>query len=76
MLVNVAKSNIGLQISRLQFNHHMLILKGERHDSPRLTLIRVILAYFLDILYSHYHTHIKQFCIHFEYDKVCKNDNH
>lgn len=26
--------------------------------------------------YIHIITHIKQFFIHFEYDKVCKNDNH
>ncbi len=52
MLVNVAKNNIGQQISRLQFSHH--ILKGERHDSPRFTyyihIITHTLSNFVSIL--------------------------
>lgn len=57
MLVNVAKSNIGLQISRLQFNHHMLILKGERQDSPRLTLIKQLFQLIFQTYYIHIITH-------------------
>lgn len=68
MIVNVAKNNIGPQISRLQSSH--AYTQRWKAWQPKVYIDKSVSTYI------HIITHVKQIFYHFEYDKVCKNDNH